>query len=84
MGMGFGAKAPEDVGCGMVLKIAYPPDAKTDKERAAYRKEFFQRGRKRYISYKSEFMKTPEGRAEWARMEEDARAAEEELVRHGL
>lgn len=84
MGTGLWAKGPEDVGCGMVLKIAYPSDVKTDEERAAYRREFFAAGRKRFITYKSQYMKTAEGRAEWKRMEAEARAAEEELERYGL
>lgn len=68
----------------MVLKIAYPPEVKTDEERAAYRKQFFAAGRKRFITYKSQYMKTAEVRAEWERMEAEARLAEEELERHGL
>ncbi|MDP2902442.1 MAG: hypothetical protein Q8N96_04985 [Methylovulum sp.] len=68
----------------MALKIVYPVDVKTEEERAAYRKEFFACGRKRYVLTKSSMMKTPEGRAEWARFEREMREAEEELLQAGL
>lgn len=65
----------------MVLKIGYPPEVKTEEQRAAFLKDFFARGRKRYLVRRSSFMATPEGRAEWARMEREAREAEMELER---
>lgn len=68
----------------MSLKIDYPPEVKTEAERAAHRKEFFARGRKRYVMTKASFMTTPEGRAEWARMEREAREAERALEQAGL